>query len=275
LNIACENNDNLFSGETFAAEGTTVVGNFKSKTGCKKGQLSAIWEWFNNNKWAMFVFFLVSGLIICFMGRTIFKPILFIVSVFVAFSFVMLIAYSTFLSDNPKAWAGWVTIAVAVVLGLFLGWLLLKFIRIGIFIVAAMGGYSVGLLLYKAFMYKIHSQTGFWCFTIGVALLFGVLSLCFFNHLLIHATAILGSFIAIYGIGLVAGRYTNPFTIGELIENGQLDDVDPVFYAYLAGNLVLYAMGVAYQYRVKNGDHSGENHYHIRDSHGRKYGRRY
>lgn len=209
------------------------------------------------------------------MGRTIFKPIVFIVSVFAAFSIVMLISYSTFLSDNPKAWAGWVTIGVAVVLGLFLGWLLIKFIRIGIFIVAAMGGYSVGLLLYNAFMYNIHSQTGFWCFTIGVALLFGVLSLSFFNHLLIHATAIFGSFLAVYGIGLVAGRYTNPFTIGELIDNGQWTGLDPVFYAYLAGNVVLYAMGVIYQYKVKNGDTSGENHYHIRDSAGRKYGRRY
>lgn len=156
MNIACDSND-LFTGGNFNANGTTVVGSFKSKTGCKNGQLSAIWEWFNNNKWAMFALFLISGLIICFMGRTIFKPILFIVSVFVAFSLVMLISYSTFLSDNPKAWAGWVTIGVAVVLGLLLGWILLKFIRIGIFIVAAMGGYSVGLLLYNAFMYKIHS----------------------------------------------------------------------------------------------------------------------
>jgi len=255
--------------------GTSIVGNFKSKSGCKYGQLSAIWEWFNNNKWAMFVLFLVSGLIICFMGRTIFKPILFIVSCLTTFCVVMLLSYSTFLSDNPKAWAGWVTLAVALLLGLLLGWLLLKFIRIGIFLVAAMGGYSVGLLIYNAFLYKMHSQTGFWCFTLGMALLFGVLSLCLFNHLLIHATAILGSFLAVYGIGLVAGRYTNPFTIAELIDKGLIKNVDPVFYAYLGGNIVLYVMGVMYQYRHKNGDHSGENHYHVRDSYGRKYGRRY
>ena len=49
-----------------------------------------------------------------------------------------------------------------------------------------------------------------------MGLLFGVLSLCWFNHILIHATAIFGSFLAVYGIGLVAGRYTNPFTIAEL-----------------------------------------------------------
>ncbi len=275
LNIHCDKG-NVFSGAQLDdTTGTEIVGRFNSKTGCKYGQLSALWQWFSNNKWAMFAFFLISGLVICFLGRTIFKPILFTVSCIATFGLVMLISYSTFLSNNSKAWAGWTVLAVAVILGLLLGWLLLKFIRIGIFIVAAMGGYSVGLLLYNAILYKMHSQTGFWCFTIGVALLFGVLSLCFFNHLLIHATAILGSFMAVYGIGLVAGRYTNPFTLGELIDNDQLKNVDPVFYAYLAGNLVLYVMGMLYQYRVKRGDDSGESHYHIKDDFGRKYGRRY
>ena len=61
---------------------------------------------------------------------------------------------------------------------------------------------------------------------------------------------------AIFGIGLVAGRYTNPFTIVEMIKNHQFenDNIDPVFYAYMAGNLVLYAMGMLFQYRQKNGN---------------------
>ncbi len=105
----------------------------------------------------MFAFFLITGLVICFLGRTIFKPILFTVSCVATFCLVLLISYSTFLSNNSKAWAGWTMLAVAVILGLLLGGLWLRFIRIGIFIVAAMGGYSVGLLLYNAFMYKIHS----------------------------------------------------------------------------------------------------------------------
>ena len=48
----------------------------------------------------------------------------------------------------------------------------------------------------------------------------------------------------VFGIGLVAGRYTNPFTIVELIKHGQITSVDPVFYAYLGGNILLYAIGV-------------------------------
>jgi ATP-dependent Clp protease protease subunit len=74
------------------------------------------------------------------------------------------------------------------------------------------------------------------------------------SDILIHATAFLGSYMAIFGIGLVAGRYTNPFTVVEMIRNHQIDSVDPVFYAYMAGNLVLYALGMLFQYRQKNGD---------------------
>jgi hypothetical protein len=77
-------------------------------------------------------------------------------------------------------------------------------------------------------------------------LIFGVLALFFFEHILIHSTAILGSFMAVYGIGLVAGHYQNPFTLAALIKHGEITSIDPIFYAYLAGNLVMYVLGVLY-----------------------------
>lgn len=270
LEVKCMSGKNIFAGEVLTAfTGGAIGGKFNSYTGCKSGQMSALWEWFKNNKWAMFGFFLVAGSLICFMGRTLFTPIVFIVSTTAITALVLLIAYNTFLSDNSKAWVGWVTIGVAVVLGLLVGSLMISFIKLAIFIVSAWGGYAVGLLVYNAFMYKMNSQTGFWCFTLGMALVFGILSLCFWNHILIHATAISGSFMAVYGIGLVAGRYTNPFTLAELIQNHQIEAVDPVFYAYLAGNIVLYFLGVVYQYKQKNGspDHDPYKY--------KKYGTRY
>jgi len=202
----------------------------------------------------MFVLFFLSGLTICFAGRALFKPVLFIVGVWMAVSLIMLLFYSTFLKSNTKAWVGWVVLASALLLGCILGWLMVKIARLGAFIVAGWGGYAVGLLLYNAFAYKMNSNAGFWGFTLGTALLFGILALCFFDHILILATSIFGSFLTVYGLGLVCGRYTNPFTVATLIENGQIDHIDPVFYAYMAGNLVLCAMGVVFQYRHKNGN---------------------
>ena len=255
-------------------ESNNFVASFRSTTGCKDGQLSAIWNFFDSNKWAMFVFFVVLGVTICFFGRSLFKPVLFLTGIIMATSLIMFLFYSTFLKSNTKAYVGWIVMACSVLAGLLLGWLFVKVVRLGAFCLAAWGGFSVGLLIYNAFMYKMNSDAGFWCFTLGCAFVFGVLALCFFDHILIHATAILGSFMAVYGVGLVAGRYTNPFTVVELISHGEITAIDPVFYAYMAGNLVMYALGCVVQYRQKNGN-PHHNPYHgmtkVRYSKGGRY----
>ncbi len=256
VDISC-NSDYLFANNFLTSDGNSYVASFSSSTGCKNGQISALWTWFKSNKWPMFVVFLLGGLVITFFGRKLFKPVLFITGIIMATSLVMLIFYSTFLKSDTKSWVGWVVLASSLLLGCLLGYVFVKIVRLGAFCLAAWGGFSVGLLLFNAFAYKMNSDVGFWCFTLGFALVFGVLALCFFDHILIHATAILGSFMAIYGIGLVAGKYTNPFTIVELIKHGQMDSIDPIFYAYLAGNIALYVLGVLYQYnhKRKNPDH--------------------
>jgi hypothetical protein len=240
----------------------TPVVSFDHKTGCRVGRLSALWAWFTDNKWVMFSVFLVVGFLVCFLGRSLFKPVLFIAGILLSVSLVWIIFYSTFLSDNTKQWVGWVVLAGSVVLGLIIGCLFVKLVRLGAFILAAWGGFALALLIYNSFMYKMNSNVGFWCFTVGVALLFGILALWFFDHILIHSTALAGSFLVINGIGLVAGRYQNPFTIADEINNGVIDHIDPVFYAYLAGNLVLYALGALFQYRQRRGDRvSGKDPY--------------
>jgi hypothetical protein len=227
---------------------------FQNKTGCKKGSLSALWQWFSDNKWVMFSVFLIVGFLICFLGRTLFRPVIFIAGVLLSVSLIWIIFYSTFLNENSKGWVGWVVLAGAILFGLIIGCLLIKFVKIGAFVLAAWGGYALGLLLWNAFLYKTNSNGGLWGFTIGFALVFGVLALFFFDHILIHATAILGSFMVINGIGQVAGRYQNPFTIADEINSGVIDKIDPVFYAYMAGNLVLYVMGMMFQYRQRRKD---------------------
>jgi hypothetical protein len=202
----------------------------------------------------MFSVFLVLGCLICFLGRTLFRPVIFIGGVLLSVSLIWIIFYSTFLSENSKGWVGWVVLVGAILFGLIIGCLLIKFIKIGAFILAAWGGYALGLLLWNAFLYKTNSTGGFWGFTIGFALVFGILALFFFDHILIHATALLGSFLVINGIGQVAGRYQNPFTVAQEINEGLIDSIDPVFYAYLAGNLVLYALGMLFQYRQRRKD---------------------
>jgi hypothetical protein len=79
----------------------------------------------------------------------------------------------------------------------------------------------------------------------------GVLALFLYDHIMIQSTALFGSFIFCYGIGMVAGHYPNPFTIQEMVKNGTFGSIDPIYYAYLGGNLVMYILGLFVQYRHK------------------------
>lgn len=51
------------------------------------------------------------------------------------------------------------------------------------------------------------------------------------------------------GIGIVAGGYQNPFTIDATISEGE--SIEPTFYAYLAGNVVLCIIGALVQYHMR------------------------
>eukprot|EP00347_Sterkiella_histriomuscorum_P015293 403357576 len=206
IQISCDANAYVVDGFTIDETGCYPVLAFKHKSGCKIGNLSALWQWFTNNKWVMFVTFVIIGSIVCFLGRTLFKPVLFIAGVLLSVSLIWIIFYSTFLNEKTATWIGWVVLAGSILFGLIIGCLLVKLVKLGAFILSAWGGYALALLIYNAFLYKMNSNVGFWCFTIGIALLFGILALFFFDHILIHSTAIAGSFLFIMGIGLVADQ---------------------------------------------------------------------
>lgn len=160
-----------------------------------------------NNRWPMFAIFLVIGTFVCFLGRKLFRPMLFIAGLLLSIAIIWLLFYSTFLDSNTKAWVGWLVLAGSAVLGVIVGVILVKFERVGALILAGWGGFSLALLIYNAFLYHMDSEVGFWIFTIGVAVVVAILAVFFFEHVLIHSTALSGAFLAVQGIGLVAGRY--------------------------------------------------------------------
>jgi hypothetical protein len=105
----------------------------------------------------MFAVFVIVGTVVCFLGRTLFKPVLFIAGMFMAMAIIWLIFYSTFLSSNTKSWVGWVVLGGSLLLGLLIGALFVHVAKLGASVVAAWGGFSVALLIYNAFLYKMDS----------------------------------------------------------------------------------------------------------------------
>lgn len=190
----------------------------------------------------MCIIFLILGLFVCFLGRILFKVILFVTGV-VLMMVLGLLIYGTAFSSTTASWVGWLIFGLAFLIGLGVGYLFMKLVKLGAFLVAAWGGFSLGLLLYNAFLYMTHSQVFFWVFCCACALICGILAVFLFDHVLILSTSLAGSFLFIAGIGLVAGGYQNPFTIATDIEKGIYTHISGWFYLYMAGNLVLWVLG--------------------------------
>lgn len=194
--------------------------------------------------------FVLVGFFLCFLGRKLLKPAVFIGGTLGTIAIIWLIFYSTFLSDHYENWVGWTVFACSLVLGLIVGALMMVAIKVGAFLLAFWGGFALALLAYEAFLYlAIHHVAGFWVYEVIVGLIFGFAVLWKFDHVVIHTTAFAGAYLVLLGIGMVAGHYYNPFTIIYDREHDLYYHIDPDFYAYMVATIVLYAMGALFQYK--------------------------
>jgi hypothetical protein len=162
----------------------------------------------------MFAISIVIGFFVGFFGRKLWKPIFFLSGVLITVFLVLIIFYTTFLNDTTESWVGWVVIACSVLLGLLVGFIFMKISKLGAFVLAGWGGFCLGLLIWNSFLYLATSEDWlFWTFTVGVGVIMGILAMIFFDHIIILCSAMAGAYVFVAGIGMVAGRYTNPFTV--------------------------------------------------------------
>ena len=149
----------------------------------------------------------MGGLFICFLGRRLFKPVIFITGMVFGVAILWFIFYKTVLKDSEKDWTGWVVCIGVLVLGFVLGCLFIKIVKLGVFLLAAWGGFVLGLLLYNSFFYLYCGNGGLWGISLGIGFVCGIVALKFCDHLLIISTAMIGSFLLVSGVGVVAGGY--------------------------------------------------------------------
>jgi hypothetical protein len=105
---------------------------------------------------------------------------------------------------------------VAVLLGIVAGFLIMKFYKVGVFILGAWLGAVVGMLLFNMFLYKItdkHSDIVLWVTIIILAIIAGIVAVKLFEPAVILTTAVCGAYAIVRGIGVFAGGYPNEFHV--------------------------------------------------------------
>ena len=153
--------------------------------------------------------FIVFGIFLAFFGRKLLPIAIFIIFTFLLTTIVLTILYSTVLANNTTPWISWTVVSLSIVAGVAGGFLGIKLQRMSAVIIAAWGGFCLGILLNESVLYMFKNETLFWCVNIGLAIVFGFLALAFFNEAVILSTSFVGSYLTMRGIGLMAGGFPN------------------------------------------------------------------
>jgi hypothetical protein len=192
------------------------------------------------------------GLFVAFCGKKLIKPTIFLVGstafILLASLFIFTLAFTKDSSDTVE----WVVFGVCCVVGILVGLLLAYLARFGTAVLTAWGGVCLALMLYTSFVYKIDNEhrVAFWIFVVLMGVIAGVLGFFLYNHAIIIATSIIGSYIFVRGISLYAGGFPNEMVIIEMIKNGQIANFDNSFYIYLAGFVVMTIGCIVFQYKM-------------------------
>jgi hypothetical protein len=136
----------------------------------------------------------------------------------------------------------------SIVIGVFVGFILTKMLRVGAAIMGAIGGLFAGLTLAGLLFFWTDSAIPFYVLsTIGVIAM-AVLSLRHYDNIVIIGTSMLGSYCFVRGFSLFIGGFPPENTIVDTFIKG---DFTTEFIIYIALFIITTAVGIFYQRRQK------------------------
>jgi len=98
---------------------------------CPSFDLNALWEFMDEYSYIWGVLFIVGGIFLGFFGRKLFKAAIFTVASIVCVFAILLLFYSTFLKDTTEMWVNWVVLVCSIIIGLVVGFFVMKLERFG------------------------------------------------------------------------------------------------------------------------------------------------
>ncbi|MDR3549273.1 MAG: DUF4203 domain-containing protein [Candidatus Pacebacteria bacterium] len=127
--------------------------------GCVTVSIASFWDFVAKYYYLFGVMLIGAGGVLAFYGCRILKPVVIFSVGVVTMSILGSLLYTYVIPDNPEEWVNWLTLAILVSVGVGLGYLSLRILKAGIFLVGALGGVILGLMLYSTVIYKIQTDS--------------------------------------------------------------------------------------------------------------------
>jgi hypothetical protein len=236
--------------------------NIISSSACALLSIDQVSQFISDNPIPFTIVGAVIGLAVAVLGLKLFLPTLFITGFASGFFIALFVFFGEVVTPDSRESTKWILVGFAVVMGLLLGFIAVKANKFGLFIIGALLGVILALLLYNAILFKIQSNPAELVLLITLGVLgvgFGVLALVFYKHVIIIATSLIGSYCFVRSLSLVIGGFPNEI---QLIQQVQTQDYNFAthwpFYIYMNVVFLLTLFTIYVQYKIKKRSEANE-----------------
>jgi hypothetical protein len=116
-------------------------------------------------------------------------------------------------------------------------------------VLAGWGGVCGALILNESLFFRAEMEWLFWTTIVVCALGAAITAFYLLDEVVIVSTVLLGSYCLVRAVACYAGHYYNEVTMAKMAKEGLLADIDPWYWAYVAGFFVMVAIGMFLQCR--------------------------
>jgi hypothetical protein len=175
---------------------------------------------------------IILGIFLIFLGAKFLKVTILIVGTISSITILFLFYFNIFSPENEKT--VWILLGIGAIMGLTLGYLMIKFTKGVTMLIGGYLGYLVSIFVYNMMLKYIHSNPHivYWVNTIGCIFLFALLSLWIAKITLIVSTSVMGGYAVVKGVSFYIGYFPSESVIRDLIKYEEYDELKEVILYY-------------------------------------------
>ena len=225
----------------------------RSIHGCTLRSTYLLLKLLNKYNYVFCVIFVLVGLVLCLFGNRYINKTIIIIGGFIGCYAITAAVLSFFPSFITTETYLFVCLFVAFVLGCVIGYFLKDDIRFSCLLLGAALGFSCATFVYQIVQNYVEFDPEIVYYAcIGVCIVLGAfLGWKLHKYVVIIGTAVLGGYLVMRGISLVAKNYLDESLVIDLIKNKEWDELKDMrnewIYAYLGTWAILTVVGIYYQ----------------------------
>lgn len=206
---------------------------------------------------------LVVGAMLALLGYQLFHMTLFVIGFIVGGVVCALVVENIFENESWVITVSWIAYIIG---GIICGFIASCLYLPGVFLVGALAGAMLAVLLNTSVTYKIspdHPGTVLLVLAIVLGIVGGILAVRFERPVLILATSFAGAWLIMWGVGFFAGGYPSFNDLSSVRSKGEDGDthysIPSGWWTYVAGTIAVFAIGAFIQFRC-----TARGHHHSR-----------